>query len=694
MQLYLQTPQSSISQDERKYYSTNRATNYNPMLTYGGENLPCTLTLNPNTFDKLSKINHKRVTSEMPATNLRKKVKQNSDDITKSGVIKRIFKQKPNSFGGCPGKLLEDKLLNNIIREFRRDIIKNNEKSTNNNVYLSNINKTTSNNKIKKSFILGTNNCNNSNTLQNSTNTICSIVQTNNISNKKNNSSVQIQTQPSINISSNNYTVQNTIHSNYVNNTSNCLSEKAEESSSNTQETILCHPSNFSITNSFSSNNKSSNANNTNNTLNISNSLINTSLNLENSIGYQINKLNQKKSNNNTNNNNNTTNKDDSLSRSSIIFQPHRDFKSSSPTQNNSSNSSSSKYLYNPIAVLKYHLDTVRDVYIDPTHKILASVSEDTCLCFWDLEKFLKHYKENPEPFMTFRIHTTPVFTLTGPKKVYDPTMSVYSSGVDGVIRGVIIPDSKMTNGEETNNRNTQLPWRAHQDMIWQLNYHPKCALLSSVSSDGTVKIFKGYESEKTKHFYSYDSSTKNIVRNFMFRNHFYNFVEMPTSSAWDEINDNILYVSHIASYIKIYDIETGESKGEISYKVEKNIPYESQQANKILYHKENIIITGHEDRQIRFFDVRTKEMTKSFVAHADSISCLCNGIGEFDLLTASHDGTVRCWDLRGGNNKLIFDIPAHRKKYDEGCLSINTIKSDNLMITSGADGIIKIFKI
>jgi striatin 1/3/4 len=179
-----------------------------------------------------------------------------------------------------------------------------------------------------------------------------------------------------------------------------------------------------------------------------------------------------------------------------------------------------------------------------------------------------------------------------------------------------------------------------------------------------------------------------------MFRNHYYNFIEIPTSCTWDELNDNIIYVSHVASYIKVYDIETGQSKGDMVYYVEKNIPYESQQANKILYHKDNLIVTGHEDRQIRFFDIRTNSIVKNYVAHVDAISSLCNGIGEYELLTGSHDGTVRCWDLRGGNNKLIFDIPAHRKKYDEGCLSINVIKNESLMITSGADGIIKIFKI
>ena len=682
-----QTQQSSY-QEEKKYLSTNRTIYANPLLTIGNDNNPCMLTLNPNAFERISKNSHKRVISEMLATNLKRKIKQNSDDITKSGVLKRIFKQKPNSFGGCSGKILQDKILNNIIREFRRDIIKNHEKTIHQPKLNLNVNKTLPNKHKSNNQLNNANNNSTTNNLQSSTNTIYSLLQ-NTSTNKKNfatNESIHIQTQPS-----NAYTVQNTIASNYINTTNNqSLSEKAEESSSMTQETILYKQSNFSITNSFSSHNNRSNNNNTNTNINlsISNSQVNSSLNLESSIGYQMSKKNM------NNSNSNTAIKDDSLSRSSIIFQPHRDFKSSSNNLNNSSNSSSSKYLYNPIAVLKYHLDTVRDVYIEPNHKILTSVSEDKCLCFWDLEKFLKHYKDNPEPFITFRIHTTPIFTLTGPRKVNDQSMSVYSSGVDGVIRSVIIPDVKISNSEESLNKNTQLPWRAHQDMIWQLNYHPRCSLMSSVSSDGTVKIFKAYETDTSKHFYSYDSSSKNLVRNFMFRNHYFNFVEMPTSVAWDEINDNVLYVSHIASYIKIYDIETGESKGELSYKAEKNIPYESQQANRIIFHKENVIVTGHEDRQLRFFDVRSKEMIKNFVAHADSISCLSNGIGEFDLLTASHDGTVRCWDLRGGNNKLIFDIPAHRKKYDEGCLSLNVLRNENLMITSGADGIIKIFKI
>ena len=54
----------------------------------------------------------------------------------------------------------------------------------------------------------------------------------------------------------------------------------------------------------------------------------------------------------------------------------------------------------------------------------------------------------------------------------------------------------------------------------------------------------------------------------------------------------------------------------------------------------------------------------------------------------------MRGWDIRGGKNKLNFDIPAHRKKYDEGCFGIKTLvyRGENYFVTCGADACIKIF--
>jgi WD40 repeat protein len=78
-------------------------------------------------------------------------------------------------------------------------------------------------------------------------------------------------------------------------------------------------------------------------------------------------------------------------------------------------------------------------------------------------------------------------------------------------------------------------------------------------------------------------------------------------------------------------------------------------------------------------------------VAHTDSVSSVCIGNEEYQLLSCSHDGSFRCWDIR--KYKLLFDVPAHRKKNDEGCLSIIPNSTYQVIITSGADGLVKIFK-
>ena len=78
-------------------------------------------------------------------------------------------------------------------------------------------------------------------------------------------------------------------------------------------------------------------------------------------------------------------------------------------------------------------------------------------------------------------------------------------------------------------------------------------------------------------------------------------------------------------------------------------------------------------------------------VAHTDSVSALTPGVKEYEFLSGSHDGSLRCWDIR--IFKLLFDIPAHRKKFDEGLLSIKTFPNERLVLTCGADGLIKAFQ-
>ena len=366
-------------------------------------------------------------------------------------------------------------------------------------------------------------------------------------------------------------------------------------------------------------------------------------------------------------------------------------------------------------------MDSVRGIYIDPFQKVLTSVSEDKTMALWDIEKILK-YSKIEEPFSVFRIHTTPIFTVTGltNKKLigdYLDNVSVYSSGSDGVIRGIKIPSNNIQNTEDNLNKYTLLSSRVHQDMIWQLNYHPSNFLLASVSSDGSVKICKTYELSEEKnssnnfddknnkksknlkinfhHYYPYDNSySKNLIRNLIYRNRRDNIIEIPTSCDWrPEISSQII-VSHIVPFIRLYDIETGKYLNDFSFEIERNIQYESKQVNKIIFFNNDLFVTGHEDKHVKLFDVRSGKIINDFVGHTDALNDLCKGFNENQILTCSQDGSVRGWDLRGGKNKLIFDIPAHRKKFDEGCFGIKTLvyRGENYFVTCGADACVKIF--
>jgi hypothetical protein len=249
---------------------------------------------NINNNDNNSNLSaaHKRIASEMLTSNRKRKLKQFSDDIAKNDVLKRLIKQKPNSFGGNINKILENKLLNNIIKEFRKDKLDPNfQKNFNNGnkKYLLTLNNH-NNNTYRKSNL---NNINNKN-INNLTNTITREhthqTKLTDISNDNNNIN--------FNMNINNKSQENSFfgNSNIINNINNInISEAINESSENnhTQETILRKPQGFEISNSLSLssnvlNHSSNNNNYTNNNLNknnlsnYSNSLLNLSSFFEN----------------------------------------------------------------------------------------------------------------------------------------------------------------------------------------------------------------------------------------------------------------------------------------------------------------------------------------------------------------------------------------------------------------------------
>lgn len=114
-------------------------------------------------------------------------------------------------------------------------------------------------------------------------------------------------------------------------------------------------------------------------------------------------------------------------------------------------------------------------------------------------------------------------------------------------------------------------------------------------------------------------------------------------------------------------------------------------QTNFVLCSENDLIVTAHEDKNIRVFDSKSGKMIKCFVGHMDSVTAVCLNPSQEVLYSAGHDGSLRSWDFR--KFQCINEMPGHRKKFDESIHSIAHHPSENFLATAGADGIVKLFE-
>jgi striatin 1/3/4 len=124
------------------------------------------------------------------------------------------------------------------------------------------------------------------------------------------------------------------------------------------------------------------------------------------------------------------------------------------------------------------------------------------------------------------------------------------------------------------------------------------------------------------------------------------------------------------------------------------------------------LLVTAHEDKFIRLFDLATGlscvllvflyfslilfsgQCTHSMLAHLDGVTSLSIDAPGFVLLSGSHDCSIRFWDLRGsllGSKACVQEIAMHREKAREGVLDVKFHPSLPFMASSGADGVVKL---
>ncbi|RUS18134.1 WD40-repeat-containing domain protein [Endogone sp. FLAS-F59071] len=338
---------------------------------------------------------------------------------------------------------------------------------------------------------------------------------------------------------------------------------------------------------------------------------------------------------------------------------------------------------------LRSHLDTVRSVAFHPTEMVIVSGSEDSTVRLWNLKSSLdrdgsvskKGALQDIEPNITYRGHAHTVTSVA----ISADQSRAYSASLDSTIRVWKIPiDGRETYAAVDASLNFA-SYVGHTDAIWDIRLFPlpgASHLLASASADGTVKIWDtAASSSPLKSSWNYNGAEKATVQ------------YVPTSLDFCPTDLKKLAVSYTNAIIKVFDVETGQVvatfKGDETYD---NTP--ATQINRIVAHTAmSLVISGHEDRHIRFFDLNSGSCTFSMQAHLDGVTSLDVDPSGLTLVSGGHDSSIRLWDISSSARTCVQEFTGHRRKGDEGVLSVRYHQSLPWMISGGADGIVKVYQ-
>lgn len=104
----------------------------------------------------------------------------------------------------------------------------------------------------------------------------------------------------------------------------------------------------------------------------------------------------------------------------------------------------------------------------------------------------------------------------------------------------------------------------------------------------------------------------------------------------------------------------------------------------------EGVVISGHEDCYIRFFDANSGQCTYNMVAHPAAISSLSLSPDGRELVSGGHDSSLRFWSLE--KRSCTQELTSHRTLRGEGVCSVVWSQDGRWVVSAGGDGVVKVF--
>ncbi|CAK4653782.1 hypothetical protein LEN26_015936 [Aphanomyces euteiches] len=343
---------------------------------------------------------------------------------------------------------------------------------------------------------------------------------------------------------------------------------------------------------------------------------------------------------------------------------------------------------------LSGHLDGVRSISFHPTDPFLVSGSEDCTVKIWNLAT----KNSEVEPLATLRLHTDSVLSVAAIKPEQSSGLGfrnglIATGSKDGTIGLVAFPEvsDKPIEPFAFDDYYKFLVHRmeAHRDAIWSLHAHPYTNLLFSASADACVRVW-GIAAEPTLKC-TLGASVRQHPAGL---GHNVDGLLVPTCISAVPTNAATCIAGYTSCTIGQYDISS-ERLLQLIVPPESDVritAFREAQINHIVAHPTMpLVIAAHQDRRIRFYDLRAGQCVASVVAHQEAVSSLALDSSGLYLASGGHDGSLRFWSV--AERTCVHEQSAHRPKFAEAVHSVAYHATRGFVATAGADSVIKVFQ-
>ncbi|KAI5124053.1 hypothetical protein M0805_003882 [Coniferiporia weirii] len=342
--------------------------------------------------------------------------------------------------------------------------------------------------------------------------------------------------------------------------------------------------------------------------------------------------------------------------------------------------------IWRPRRTLRNHLDAVRALAFHPSEMCLATGGDDCTVKIWRMDvaglaSSATRGTIEVEPQLTLRGHTAAITTL-----VHSPSKRLlYSASLDSSIRVWSLPPVSYTTYAPYDPTRVRGELVGHTDAVWGLALIRDESILVSCGSEGSVKVWDVGSASGV-------GALKLSWGYFGLESEWEDPAEPPGATCLEAIKSDLkkVAVGYQNAVVKIFDVDTGKEVLMLQCETSSDATV-NMQVNSIASHPTMpILVTAHEDKQIRIWDSVTGQCTHSMVAHLDAVVTLSIDAAGFSLVSGGHDCSVRFWDLLGAR-ACIQEITSHREKAREGVLAVDFHPSLPFMASAGADGVVKL---